>query len=80
VNSKNMQRRVEILKEAEELRSRLDSLSTEFVHLHGLLAGSDDADELMHCVFDGSDYEKSLRRIINWRCQMIAAEDLDCVF
>lgn len=57
----------EILAARAHHREFLEALAREFVALHGYPYGSDEADELMHVVFDGQDYEQTMQRIMSWK-------------
>jgi PHP family Zn ribbon phosphoesterase len=66
-----------LLSAAEHHRSRLDVISREFVELHGEAFGSDEADELRHCIFEGDAYETVMRRLMNWKLQKYAADECE---
>ena len=53
-----------ILAYSAHLRDQQDAAFREFLDLHGTLAGSDAADELMSVIYDGEDYATAMERVI----------------
>lgn len=52
-----------LLLQATHHRDQLTMIAKEFVDLHGEAHGSCEADELMHCIFDGQPYQYTLERV-----------------
>jgi len=50
---------------ATHLRDQLHTLAREFAQLHNEPLGSDEADELMHVILDGEDYEVAMERVLD---------------
>lgn len=52
------------LDRARHLCEQLNELAVSFIELHDEPPGSDEADELMHAIFDGEDYANVMERVI----------------
>ena len=50
-------------------REQLEAESAEFVSLHGYAHNTDEADELRSVIYDGEDYDRTLRRIMRRRAR-----------
>lgn len=54
----------QILMYAAHLRDQLQACAERMVELYDEPRNSDEADELMGCVFDGADFNKAMKRIM----------------
>ncbi|QEF98181.1 hypothetical protein Mal15_22290 [Stieleria maiorica] len=52
---------------AGHLRDQLGELAKDFARLHNEPLGSDEADELMHVILDGEDYQTAMERVIEMK-------------
>lgn len=63
-----------LLKLSQHYRDQVEAMAIEFVSLHDEAPGSNEADELMHCIYDGANYQDCMRKIMNWKLQRYQAE------
>jgi len=63
------------MRRAQYHRFHLNSITREFVQLHGYEMSSTEASELRFVIVDGNDYEAAIRHILNMKCREAAAQE-----
>jgi flagellar motor component MotA len=64
-----------LLNLSKHYREQLAAMAAEFAELHQANIGTHDFDDFMGCILDGEEYDSVMRRVMNRRISLHAAEE-----